>query len=511
VPETFLDRIVATTRSDLADRQAQISLDELRGRATAAPSPRHSRSTLRPAPAGSARLIAEIKRASPSKGVIAEHVDPVAQARAYEQGGASAVSVLTEPHFFRGSLDQLRAVRAAVDLPVLRKDFILDPYQVYEARAAGADALLLICSLLDDAQLTDLLALTRSLGMEALVEAHDAAEVCRAVAADATIIGVNSRDLRTFAVGPDIVRHLRPMVPGDRVFVAESGIATATDAARARAWGADAILVGESLMRAADPAAKARELATAGGGPVAAFFADSPTPVVKMCGLNSSEQITHANRCGADAYGLVFAPMAPDHRRVTVDHAEEFVRQARASLDCRDVVEQGLAATFGPRGSMRTIGVFVNEAPARIAEIAEHIGLDAIQLSGDETPVHCALVSQLTNRPILKALRLRDEAELARLDAYATADAIPLLDAHVPGSYGGAGVVGDWDLARRAAQRWPIILSGGLTPDNVAEAITIVQPRGVDVSSGVETNRAKDPDKIRAFVTAVRAATEKRG
>ncbi len=287
---TILDRIVAATREDLIERQARIPLEKLRAQVATAPKPYPFAQALRPNAGAPARLIAEVKRASPSKGLIAETFDPVAQARAYAAGGAAAISVLTEPSFFKGSLDHLRDVRAAVDIPVLRKDFLVEPYQVYEARAAGADAVLLICALLDDSQLGQMLALTRELGMEALVEAHSADEARRAVAAGASVVGVNSRDLRTFAVDTEIVRHLRPLVPQDRVFVAESGITDALGAAHARAWGADAVLVGEALMRAADPQAKARELATAPGGPIAAFFADMERPFVKICGLTAPEQ-----------------------------------------------------------------------------------------------------------------------------------------------------------------------------------------------------------------------------
>src|SRR5579872_2466906 len=309
--ETFLERIVAATRDELAERTARVPLDELRTQAAAAPAPRDFAVALRTAPGGPARLIAEVKRASPSKGLLVEAFDPVAQATAYARGGAAAISVLTEPRFFLGSLEHLRAVRAAVDVPVLRKDFVIDPYQVYEARAAGADAVLLICALLDDATLAALLALTRNLSMEALVEAHNTEDARRAVISGATVIGVNSRDLRTFAVDTDIVRHLRPLVPADCVFIAESGIFDALGAARARAWGAHAILVGEALMKSPDPAAKARELATAPGGATAALFTASSQPFIKICGLAHPDHVALARDLGADAFGLIFAPQAP--------------------------------------------------------------------------------------------------------------------------------------------------------------------------------------------------------
>jgi len=495
MPENILDQIVAKTQVDLAEWQARVPLEEVRAQAALAPAPRPFADALRPVAGGSARLIAEIKRASPSKGLIVEAFDPVAQALAYERGGAAAISVLTEPHFFQGSLEHLRAVREAVALPVLRKDFILEPYQVYEARAAGADALLLIVALLDDAMLRRLQTLTRDLGMEALVEAHDVDEVRRAVAAGANVIGVNSRDLRTFAVDTAVVQDLRPLVPRDRVFVAESGIQDRLGVTNARAWGADAILVGEALMRANDPEAKARELAKAGGGATAALFARSGQPFVKICGLATEEQARAVTRLGADAFGLVFAPMAPSHRRVTVEQARRLVVAAREEA-------AGHAAPLA-------VGVLVNETPETIAKYAKRVELGAVQLSGDETPDDCARVAVLSGLPVLKALRLRSERDLAQLDEYARAGAIIMLDTPKDGAYGGTGETGDWALARAAARRWPIILSGGLTPDNVADAIAAVHPRGVDVSSGVETNKAKDLDKIARFIAATQLANEK--
>jgi indole-3-glycerol phosphate synthase/phosphoribosylanthranilate isomerase len=492
--QSFLDQIVAVTRTDLAERKARVPLEELRAPATLAPEARSFAEALRPHTGGPARLIAEIKRASPSKGVISQAFDPVAKARAYELGGAAAISVLTEPHYFQGTLDHLRTVREVVALPVLRKDFIVDPYQVYEARAAGADALLLIAALLDDALLRELLALTRELGMEALVEAHDADEVRRAVTAGAPVIGVNSRDLRTFAVDTAIVQNLRPLVPRDHVFVAESGIQNQMDATRARVWGADAILVGEALMRADDPEALARDLATASGGATAAFFGRSGKPFVKICGLATEEQARAVTRLGADAFGLVFAPMAPPHRRITIEQARRLVVAAREEA-------RGHAAPLA-------VGVFVNETPWAIAEYAERAGLGAVQLSGDETPDECAQIGTLTGLPVLKALRPRSKRGLAQLDKYALADAVIMLDTPKDGVYGGTGETGDWELAREAARRWPIILSGGLTPDNVADAMAAIHASGVDISSGVETNKAKDLDKIARFIAAAQSVNE---
>jgi indole-3-glycerol phosphate synthase / phosphoribosylanthranilate isomerase len=482
---TFLERIVAATRAHLFERMRETPLDVIRERALAAPAPRPFAPALRPESDAPARLIAEVKRASPSKGLLAERFEPVARARAYAAGGAAAISVLTEPDFFLGS--------------VLRKDFLLDPYQVYEARAAGADAVLLICALLDDATLNELLALARSLGMEALVEAHNADEARRAVAAGADVIGVNSRDLRTFVVDHDIVRRLRPLVPADRVFVAESGIGDVVGAARARAFGADAILVGEALMRSESPEVLARGLTSAPGGAMAQFFGSAGHPYVKICGLKTAEQARAVVELGADAFGLVFAP---SRRQVTPDHAQTLVEAACSAL-VPPLPRKG--EEVRGRGPL-AIGVFVNEPIARIAEIAATVGLDAVQLSGDESPETCAAVAHATGLPVLRALRPRSLDDLPLLDEYALAGAILMLDTPAnDGSYGGTGQTGDWRLAAEAARRWPIILAGGLTPDNLAEALAAVAPRGVDVSSGVETDGVKDLAKIAAFLRVARA------
>ncbi len=199
-------------------------------------------------------VIAEIKRASPSRGVLDGSLDPPVRAAVYEAGGAVAVSVLTEPEFFQGSLADLRAVRAAVEVPVLRKDFIVEPAQIWEARAAGADAVLLIVAGLDDASLGSLVAESQRAGMDALVEVHTAEEAERALSAGASVLGVNNRDLETFEVDLSVAERLAPRLTGRATLVAESGIWSPDDAARMAAAGYDAILVGESLVRAGEPA-----------------------------------------------------------------------------------------------------------------------------------------------------------------------------------------------------------------------------------------------------------------
>lgn len=207
-------------------------------------------------------VIAEIKRRSPSAGPIDAGLDPVSLAREYEQGGAAAISVLTEPDFFGGSLEDLEAVRAAVDVPVLRKDFTRNGAQLWQARAAGADAVLLIVATLDDATLAALIAEARAVGVDAIVEAHTTAEVLRAVGAGASIVGVNNRDLTTFTTDLAVAEAAAPMLPSDVLRIAESGVSSVSGAERMLAAGFDAILVGEALVRHADPRSFVAELSS---------------------------------------------------------------------------------------------------------------------------------------------------------------------------------------------------------------------------------------------------------
>lgn len=263
--DTVLDRILARTETDLTTRQAQVPLADQIAAARSADAPRDMVAALRNAQAPDSQqpcvgLIAEVKHASPSRGVLVDPFEPVTLGRLYATHGAAAISVLTDEPFFQGHLDYLTAVRDAVTIPVLRKDFIIDPYQVYEGRAAGADAVLLITAALEDGALADLHAAITEQGMAALVEVHNAAELERAMRIGPRLLGINNRNLKTFEVSLETTAQLAALVPPDVTLVAESGIFTGADVQRMATMGARAVLVGEALVTAGDIPARVQEL-----------------------------------------------------------------------------------------------------------------------------------------------------------------------------------------------------------------------------------------------------------
>jgi indole-3-glycerol phosphate synthase len=259
-----LDEILAGVRNDLAERQQQVSLEDLKARVERMPVSRDATSALRSV---GVTVIAEVKRSSPSKGALAAIADPASLAADYEAGGASAISVLTEAHRFGGSLADLDSVRARVDIPVLRKDFVVSSYQLWEARAPGADLILLIVAALEQNALVSLVERAESIGLTPLVEAHDRDEVERALDAGARIIGVNARDLRTLKVDRDVFPALAEVIPDTVVRVAESGVRGPHDLIAYANAGADAVLVGESLVTGRDPKTAVADLVAAGAHP----------------------------------------------------------------------------------------------------------------------------------------------------------------------------------------------------------------------------------------------------
>lgn len=266
----LLDEILADVREDIERRRQRVPLEQIRRRAAAAPPPRDAYAALRRPGVG---VIAEVKRASPSRGALADIPDPADLASLYAAGGARCISVLTEGRWFGGSLEDLAAVRAAVDIPVLRKDFVISSYQVHEARAHGADIVLLIVAALEQQVLTGLLERIESLGMTALVEVHDEEEADRALDAGARVIGVNARNLRTLEVDRSVFERIAPGLPNRIVKVAESGVRGPHDLIRYAAAGADAVLVGEGLVTQKSPQEAVAELVNAGNHPA------TPRPV----------------------------------------------------------------------------------------------------------------------------------------------------------------------------------------------------------------------------------------
>jgi indole-3-glycerol phosphate synthase len=253
----MLDKIIAQKRQETEQRKKIATMTYLQERITRQKPPLDIALTLK---GDHIRLIAEVKQASPSRGMLSPNLNPIELAQTYAEGGAAAISVLTEANYFMGSIEHLAAIREVVGLPLLRKDFIFDPYQVYESRAYGADALLLIAAVLNQEQLKELVLLSHSLGLRCLVEVHNTGEVGKAVLSEAEIIGINNRDLNTFTVDITTTRRLRPLIPQERIVVSESGIKSKRDIEKLGKWGVDAVLVGEALVTAGDVMAKMKEL-----------------------------------------------------------------------------------------------------------------------------------------------------------------------------------------------------------------------------------------------------------
>ena len=477
-----LQKILARTREQVQERKRSFPLDRLQ---MAAPTPTGHRgfaaALARP---GQVNVIAEFKRRSPSRGAIREDADPVRIAQAYEIGGAAALSVLTDEPFFGGSIADLREARMATLLPTLRKDFIVDPYQVGESVLSGADAILLIVAALSDEELRGLHAAAREARLEVLVEVHDRAELERALAAGARMVGVNNRDLRTMTVDLGTSLSLASAIPDDVVAVAESGIRGPEDIVRLRDAGYDAFLIGEHLMAQESPAAALEALIRGASEPRWAGAASRGSRVaIKICGITSVEDALMAVRFGADAIGLV---LWPDSVRA-VD-----LEAARA-----------ISAAMPP--FVHRVGVFVNPTRAEVERAVAEVGLDVVQLHGDESPEFCRDLP----RRALKAVRVGSGFRPEDALRYENFAAGILLDTRADekgAPPGGTGRAFDWTLARKVrANARTLVLAGGLTPENVGRAVAAVEPDAVDVSSGVESAPGrKDPARVRAFVRAVR-------
>ena len=370
-------------------------------------------------------FICEVKKASPSKGLIAPYFPYTEIAQDYDNAGASCISCLTEPHWFRGSSKYLTEIRRVTDIPILRKDFTVDEYMIREAKAIGADAVLLICAILDSVQLRDFRQLADSLGLSAIFEAHNADEIRMAADAGARIIGINNRNLKDFTVDIRHAGELRELVPDGTIFISESGVKGRDDIKNAEAMRADAVLVGETLMRARNKGRRLMELS-----------------------------------------------------RITAEKAAAL----KAKLD----------------PGIKAVGVFVDEDENVVIDLLRRGIIDLAQLHGHETDDVAGRIRSATGKRVIKAVVMKD-ASSAEV-RFPSADFM-LFDAGR-----GSGRTFNWNYLNDRLPERPFFLAGGLSPDNVADAVRKVRPFAVDVSSGVEDGETgKSYEKMKAFIENARS------
>ncbi|EIM80535.1 N-anthranilate isomerase [Stereum hirsutum FP-91666 SS1] len=491
-------------------------------------------------------LMAEIKRASPSKGPIALSANAAQQALTYALAGASVISVLTEPTWFKGSLLDMRLARQAIDsLPnrpaVLRKDFILDEYQIAEARLYGADTVLLIVAMIPTNRLKALYEYSLSLGMEPLVEVNNAKEMEIALELGAKVIGVNNRNLHDFKVDMGTTSRLADMVKEkDVVLCALSGIMGNQDVQTYVDQGVGAVLVGEALMRAKDTKAFIHELL---GWTEDQPLAEQRAPLVKICGLRTDDEALLVAEAGADMLGLMFVPSSK--RFVSLEQAQKIAASVRGARSASQSPESSSSSSTS-QDSIRNepwftthalrlvhsptrpllVGVFQNQPLAWILHCVAVAQLDIVQLHGDE-PLEWAKQIPV---PVIRVFHVDAEGKGVEGIARPGLHQYVLLDAAVvPGGLsGGTGKKVDWEVAKKVVELgeagvspsereiggtpapMPIMLAGGLTPENVVDAIEAVGPWAVDVSGGVELEdgSAKDIEKVRQFIRAAKGSTE---
>lgn len=414
-------------------------------------------------------LIAEIKLASPTHPQLGNRDSIVDRAGDYEQSGADAISFITERHYFKGSLDDIARIKQAVSVPVLQKDFVVDTYQIYEARVAGSDALLLIAKLLDADDLGQFVELALELGVEPVVEINDQADMEKALTTPTRIIAVNARDLSTFKVDVPGACELLGAIPDGYIRLGFSGVSSTAEVAAYAKSGARGVLVGTSLMLAD----RIREHITSLKG------ARSPVKV-KICGIRNLETAKAAVDAGADYLGFNFVP-----------ESRRYIRPE----DATKIIEK-------VRGKASIVGVFRDAPLETVQQLTQTLGLDAVQLHGDESPDYASSLKL----PVIKAIAVPEGTEVQvlgqKMQQYGK-DTLFLLDRATQGS--GASV--DLAVAAGLAGQFRCFVAGGLTPDTVIDVVAAVKPHGVDVAGGVEQNGQIDPALVRSFIRNVQRRT----
>ncbi len=458
---TFLDKILDAKRADLVRAKSLVPQSTLERLAEA---PRVTRGFRAALDKPGVRVIAEIKRASPSRGDIRADLDPAATARAYAAGGAAALSVLTEPTYFKGSPEDLRQARAAVGIPVLRKDFIIDPYQVYETAAMGADAMLLIVRILDDQTLSALYGLAHSLGLDVLTEIFDERDAARANALGATLIGINNRDLAHFKTDVSHASRLATHLRAGTSIVALSGIHSDEDIRQTLSGGIRRFLIGEALVRQPDPTATLRGWTAQGAATEArSDTGNANLANLKICGITTRETARFCADHGVGALGAVFFPKSPRH--VSPEHARRMFE--------------------GLPDRVARVGVFVDTPSEELIAAARTAGLDTVQLHGNES-LDTVTAAQKAGFRVIKVVKITGTALVE------TAQSLPLsagilVECGLGTLPGGNGAAWQWADAAPLAGLRPFALAGGLTPQNLEQAAALSGASAWDLSSGVET------------------------
>ena len=527
----ILDKIVAATEKRVRDAKAKLPLSELQQQVERMP-------ITKDFPFEQAlqeldfNFICEVKKASPSKGIIAEDFPYLDIAKDYEMAGAAAISVLTESDFFLGSLRYLQEIAAIVHIPVLRKDFIIDEYQIYEAKLWGASAILLIAAILDDETMARFHKLADSLGLSCLVEAHDETEVLRAAKIGARIIGVNNRNLKDFTVNVNNSIHLRNLVDDSVIFVSESGLDTAEDIQCLRDNNIHAALMGESFMKATDKVAKLAELY----GPIRhntfegnytnqdlletyetykvegvqtskeeMLIPRETNPLtepryevkIKFCGITQEDTVPVLLDTQPDYVGFVFAQ---SKRQVTREQARSIANSLQNTLQ---------DATNDKPTSY--VGVFVNETISTIVEIAKTVPLSVVQLHGDESVDYIETLRNQLQEQELESCQIWKAIQVQSKEDIVPWKQVPIdglvVDSYSKEERGGTGKTIDWSLLEDV--QVPFYLAGGIGLHNVARAIRRLQPYGLDMSSSLETNGQKDAKKMRTMSHIIKTVTHR--
>jgi len=516
----ILDQLVQSTLRRIEQAKQVFPLEKMKSLAARSKTPFVFEKTLKkgrvPVDSTSMAFICEVKKASPSKGVLVTDFPYVKIAQEYQKAGADAISVLTEPEFFMGSVEYLREIKANVTIPILQKDFFVDEYQIYEASVLHADAILLIGAILGTGKMKEMIRIADSLGISCLVETHDEEEIRMALAAGARIIGVNNRDLRTFETDLRNSIRLRPMIPREILFVSESGIRSTDDIDILRGIGTDGVLIGETLMKSkniredlailkginkpgdgkkepvvldrkekSDCMEKSKELAA---GNRTKRNAECMVKV-KICGIKSFKDIEYVNEALPDYIGFVFAKSSRH-----VDFNKAYL--LKSELDRQ----------------IKAVGVFVNEDIEFISKCCDRGVIDIVQLHGDEDEKYIRRLKKTVYKPIIKAIRIKarpaettaePDRPLSIPEKIIKQIDYPLFDTLQKDSYGGTGRTFDWSAIEGVGQ--PFFLAGGLHINNIESAIRSNRPFCVDISSGVETNGMKDRQKIIDIIQLVRS------